>query len=124
MPTKEAGFSPPRMLRIFPASFCAGVLVVSEYVQHWASLAQKEQTGFSPGQRVFFRLQLSHACLARFTGLSFMSAVADAGPSAEDKARYDQLKSELLQALPKKRAVDKQLARLLIRTCIMFLTIF
>jgi len=34
------------------------------------------------------------------------------GPSAEDKARYEILKQELLQALPKKRAVDKQLAQI------------
>lgn len=29
--------------------------------------------------------------------------------TAEDKARYEQLKKELLAALPKKRATDKQL---------------
>jgi hypothetical protein len=33
------------------------------------------------------------------------------GPTAEDKARYDALKKELLQALPSKRAIDKQLVR-------------
>jgi chromatin modification-related protein EAF6 len=32
------------------------------------------------------------------------------GPTAEDKARYEALKLELMQALPMKRAVDKQLA--------------
>lgn len=31
-------------------------------------------------------------------------------PSADDKARYETLKKELMQALPKKRAIDKQLA--------------
>jgi len=31
-------------------------------------------------------------------------------PSLDDKARYEALKKELLQALPKKRAIDKQLA--------------
>jgi hypothetical protein len=34
-------------------------------------------------------------------------------PSLDDKARYEALKKELLQALPKKRAIDKQLVRLL-----------
>lgn len=32
-----------------------------------------------------------------------------AEPTAEEKARYETLKKELLQALPKKRQVDKQL---------------
>lgn len=32
-------------------------------------------------------------------------------PSAEDKARYEAIRKELIQALPKKRAVDKQLVR-------------
>ena len=31
-------------------------------------------------------------------------------PSAEDKARYDAARKELLHALAKKRALDKQLA--------------
>ncbi|KAJ7819359.1 histone acetyltransferase subunit NuA4-domain-containing protein [Mycena olivaceomarginata] len=31
-------------------------------------------------------------------------------PSLDDKARYEALKKELIQALPKKRAIDKQLA--------------
>jgi hypothetical protein len=30
-------------------------------------------------------------------------------PSAEDRARYEAIRKELMQALPKKRAVDKQL---------------
>jgi len=30
-------------------------------------------------------------------------------PTAEDRARYETLKKELMQALPRKRAVDKQL---------------
>jgi chromatin modification-related protein EAF6 len=34
-------------------------------------------------------------------------------PSLDDKARYEALKKELLQALPKKRAIDKQLVRFL-----------
>jgi len=34
------------------------------------------------------------------------------GPGADDKARYEALKKELMQALPKKRAVDKQLAQI------------
>ncbi|KAF7968289.1 hypothetical protein HWV62_3805 [Athelia sp. TMB] len=33
-------------------------------------------------------------------------------PSAEDKARYESIRKELIQALPKKRAVDKQLAQI------------
>ncbi|KAJ7047791.1 histone acetyltransferase subunit NuA4-domain-containing protein [Mycena alexandri] len=37
--------------------------------------------------------------------------MADA-PSLDDKARYEALKKELLQALPKKRAIDKQLAEI------------
>lgn len=32
-------------------------------------------------------------------------------PSLDDKARYEALKKELIQALPKKRAIDKQLVR-------------
>lgn len=32
-------------------------------------------------------------------------------PSAEDKARYEAIRKELIQALPKKRAIDKQLVR-------------
>lgn len=32
-----------------------------------------------------------------------------AAPTVEDKARYEALKKDLMQALPKKRAVDKQL---------------
>ena len=41
--------------------------------------------------------------------------MADAPPAAapptDDKAHYETLKKELLQALPKKRAIDKQLVR-------------
>ncbi|KAF9533060.1 NuA4-domain-containing protein, partial [Crepidotus variabilis] len=33
-------------------------------------------------------------------------------PTSEDKARYETLKKELMQALPKKRAIDKQLAQI------------
>jgi hypothetical protein len=33
-------------------------------------------------------------------------------PTPEDKARYEAIRKELMQALPKKRAVDKQLVRL------------
>ncbi|KAK7048455.1 histone acetyltransferase subunit NuA4-domain-containing protein [Favolaschia claudopus] len=33
-------------------------------------------------------------------------------PSLDDKARYEALKKELLQALPKKRAIDKELAEI------------
>jgi chromatin modification-related protein EAF6 len=35
--------------------------------------------------------------------------MAETAPSAEDRSRYDTIKKELLAALPKKRAVDKQL---------------
>jgi len=35
-----------------------------------------------------------------------------AEPTAEDKARYEALKKELLQALPKKRQLDRQLAQI------------
>ncbi|KAF8630928.1 hypothetical protein AX17_005285 [Amanita inopinata Kibby_2008] len=34
------------------------------------------------------------------------------GPSADDKSRFETLRKELLQALPKKRAIDKQLAQI------------
>lgn len=34
-------------------------------------------------------------------------------PSAEDRSRYETLKKELMQALPKKRINDKQLVRYL-----------
>jgi chromatin modification-related protein EAF6 len=37
--------------------------------------------------------------------------MADAAPSAEDQTRYDTAKKELIQALAKKRALDKQLVR-------------
>lgn len=37
-------------------------------------------------------------------------AEAGPGPSAEEKSRYESLKSELKKALPKKRQADKQLA--------------
>ncbi|TFK40738.1 histone acetyltransferase subunit NuA4-domain-containing protein [Crucibulum laeve] len=40
-----------------------------------------------------------------------MAEVAGA-PSAEDRSRYETLRKELMQALPKKRAVDKQLAQI------------
>ncbi|KAF8158206.1 histone acetyltransferase subunit NuA4-domain-containing protein [Crassisporium funariophilum] len=33
-------------------------------------------------------------------------------PSADDRSRYETLKKELMQALPKKRAIDKQLAQI------------
>jgi len=32
-------------------------------------------------------------------------------PSADDRSRYETLKKELMQALPKKRVNDKQLVR-------------
>lgn len=37
--------------------------------------------------------------------------MTESAPSAEDRSRYDTIKKELLVALPKKRAVDKQLVR-------------
>ncbi|GLB38362.1 putative nuA4-domain-containing protein [Lyophyllum shimeji] len=36
--------------------------------------------------------------------------MAEAGPSSEEKLRYESLKNELKKALPKKRQADKQLA--------------
>ncbi|PPQ92849.1 hypothetical protein CVT25_004337 [Psilocybe cyanescens] len=33
-------------------------------------------------------------------------------PTADDRSRYETLKKELMQALPKKRAIDKQLAQI------------
>jgi hypothetical protein len=46
--------------------------------------------------------------------VAFMSTEVAAGgaPSAEDKARYEQLKKDLLAALPQKRALDKRLVRM------------
>ena len=41
-----------------------------------------------------------------------MADAASAVPTQDDKARYETLKKELMQALPKKRAIDKQLVRL------------
>ncbi|KAK2459687.1 hypothetical protein APHAL10511_008332 [Amanita phalloides] len=41
-----------------------------------------------------------------------MADAAPAAPPVDDKAHYEALKKELLQALPKKRAVDKQLAQI------------
>ncbi|KAF7768086.1 hypothetical protein Agabi119p4_7329 [Agaricus bisporus var. burnettii] len=38
--------------------------------------------------------------------------MTESAPSAEDRSRYDTIKKELLVALPKKRAVDKQLAQI------------
>jgi chromatin modification-related protein EAF6 len=32
-------------------------------------------------------------------------------PSTEDRSRYEAIKKELVSALPKKRAIDKQLVR-------------
>lgn len=38
------------------------------------------------------------------------TAMAETAPT-DDKAHYETVKKELLQALPKKRAIDKQLVR-------------
>ncbi|KXN88110.1 Chromatin modification-related protein EAF6 [Leucoagaricus sp. SymC.cos] len=38
--------------------------------------------------------------------------MSEAAPSAEDRSRYETIKKELISALPKKRAIDKQLALL------------
>ncbi|KAF5360684.1 hypothetical protein D9756_004864 [Leucocoprinus leucothites] len=38
--------------------------------------------------------------------------MAESAPSAEDRSRYEAIKKELLSALPKKRAIDKQLAQI------------
>lgn len=42
-----------------------------------------------------------------------ISPMAEQGPlpAADDRSRYETLKKELMQALPKKRAIDKQLVR-------------
>jgi hypothetical protein len=45
-----------------------------------------------------------------FLGLS--ATIMSNEPTPEDKARYEAIRKELMQALPKKRAVDKQLVRL------------
>ena len=36
-------------------------------------------------------------------------AEASAVPTADDRSRYETLKKEIMQALPKKRAIDKSL---------------
>lgn len=73
------------LFRCVPSS----AISAPEYTHVWPRRAQKEQTGFSPGHLVFFRLarnqkhtlvfetghnrtyrQLSQACLARFAGRS------------------------------------------------------
>lgn len=41
-------------------------------------------------------------------------------PSAEDRARYETIRKELVQALPKKRAVDKQLVRKAFLLCAVY----
>lgn len=38
-------------------------------------------------------------------------ADANSAPTAEDRAQYENLRKEIMQALPKKRLVDKQLVR-------------
>ncbi len=35
--------------------------------------------------------------------------MAEPAPPAEDRSRYEAIKKELISALPKKRAIDKQL---------------
>jgi len=37
--------------------------------------------------------------------------MAESAPSAEVRLRYETLKKEIINALPKKRAIDKQLVR-------------
>ncbi|KAH6911453.1 histone acetyltransferase subunit NuA4-domain-containing protein [Coprinopsis sp. MPI-PUGE-AT-0042] len=39
-------------------------------------------------------------------------AEVNAVPTPEDKARYDQLRKDLMQSIPKKRLIDKQLAQI------------
>lgn len=51
---------------------------------------------------------LSLYLLPRQAPAAFMSNEAPA-PTPEDKSKYDAIKKELLQALAKKRMVDKQL---------------
>ncbi|KAJ3561750.1 hypothetical protein NP233_g10005 [Leucocoprinus birnbaumii] len=38
--------------------------------------------------------------------------MAESAPTAEDRSRYEAIKKELQSALPKKRAIDKQLAQI------------
>ena len=45
-------------------------------------------------------------------------ADAAGAPSAEDRARYENLRKELMQALPRKRVTDKQLVRTIILSCV------
>lgn len=48
----------------------------------------------------------------RFHSNSRDTAMASENPSPEDKLRYDAAKKELMQALAKRREVDKHLVRL------------
>jgi hypothetical protein len=43
--------------------------------------------------------------------LSLTRTMAESAPSAEDRSRYETIRKELISALPKKRAIDKQLVR-------------
>jgi len=45
-------------------------------------------------------------------------ADATGAPSAEDRARYETLRKELMQALPRKRVTDKQLVRTILLPCV------
>lgn len=56
------------------------------------------------------RTRLGSPTTATDHELSIMSADAS-GPSADDKARYEAAKKELVQAIGKKRLVDRQLVR-------------
>lgn len=50
--------------------------------------------------------------------------MAEPAPSTEDRSRYETVKKELLSALPKKRAIDKQLVRKLTHDICVTLTYF
>jgi len=49
------------------------------------------------------------------SAFKFPGPMAEAAgiPTADDRSRYETLKKELMQALPKKRVTDRQLVRLL-----------
>lgn len=49
---------------------------------------------------------------------STVMAEQTAAPAQDDRARYEAIKKELMQALPKKRVIDKQLVRILQRGCV------
>ena len=66
---------------------------------------------------------LSNQTRSQLVLLPSSFAMSNDTPSAEDKAKYDTAKKELLHALAKKRALDKQLVCLLPHALLLLLTL-